>query len=236
MNNITIGNGLMAKAFINSSANNCLFFCSGVSNSNENNKDGFFREKKLLQGIISCHQNKIFIYFSSILAASEENAYYKHKLEMESIVSSSTPKYLILRLPQVAGRVLNNTLLPSFINDIYYGKIITIYKHAKRAIIDVDDVVKIVDFLIDQDINNEILNICPGYSFSPLELLELISIEMGVKLKYKIINKYSMQQCKSADILHNVDLPWLLDDSSKYLQSIVKKYTNEIINLITNKM
>lgn len=68
---------------------------------------------------------------------------------MEKLVSRHA-RYVIARLPQVAGTTLNpHTLLNFLHSHIVHGSKFPLYKNASRNIIDVDDAVSIVKYIIE---------------------------------------------------------------------------------------
>ncbi|MCQ9618252.1 NAD-dependent epimerase/dehydratase family protein [Paenalcaligenes niemegkensis] len=229
MGNKIIGNGMLAKAFMSSGSNKCLFFCSGVSNSNESKSSEFEREEKLLMKNLHDNESFCFVYFSSVLADHSKNDYYMHKAKMERLILDNSSNYLILRLPQVAGHVLNETLLPCFVKNIYTGNSFTVYKGAVRTIIDVDDVVKGFDWVFNMNFRNKILNLCPNYAFNPEELVKTIEKEIGRKAYYNVVDRNSIQLCQPNEVFKEMDF---LSENENYLEKVVKKYSSGIINLI----
>lgn len=145
-----VGSGLISSAFLRLSSeslkNDFVIFASGVSNSSENDVDGYLREQKLLEEIIKDSETPI-IYFSSVLASIVETPYYNHKLNMENILKNSSKEYLIFRIPQVVGFGGNKNTLLNFLKcSINTKQVIKTNKIVERAIVDVDDLVKIVDY------------------------------------------------------------------------------------------
>jgi hypothetical protein len=222
-----VGNGLLAKAFKNSNSDDCLFFCSGVSKSNEILLSEFERESTLLNETIERGENKCIVYFSSVLAPTEVNEYYIHKKKMEKLVTTKSKRYLIIRLPQVAGRVFNNTLLSNFIKNIYLEKKFEIYNNAPRTIVDVEDVVKIFDEIYKTHILNNILILCPSYYFQPIELVGIISMYLNKKADYSIIEKTSIQHCEPCVVVNRYQ--YMFGDLDKYLENVVRKYIDFIV-------
>lgn len=149
-----IGTGLLASAFEKSGSdelkNNYIVFASGVSNSSSNNVDDYIREKDLLNKIIE-ENKKPIIYFSSILTPIGNSPYYKHKLEMENIITTKCESYIIFRIPQIIGFGGNeNTLFNYLKTSIASGKQIVTNMFIERALVDVDDLVSIVDYCKDE--------------------------------------------------------------------------------------
>jgi hypothetical protein len=224
-----VGRGMLARAFGSNDLNECLFFCSGVSNSSEKNINEFEREKNLLIEKMYFHNDKCFVYFSSILSSSRSNEYYNHKFEVEEYISKNSKNYLIIRLPQVAGKVLNNTLFPFLVKSIYSGGILKIFTASKRAIVDVDDIYKGFNLIFKSGVRNKVIDFCPNYSFEPIELAQLISDYLKKDLNVEFIDYESIQECKPSKIVKEFNL---FDSKYVYLSKIVSKYTPEIIELI----
>src|SRR5690554_362741 len=228
MMNKTIGHGMLASAFEKSQSQDCIFFCSGVSNSSEMRSSEFDRERELLIKSLKKQHNETFVYFSSILAPSESNAYYKHKLEIEQYIAKNSKKYLILRLPQVAGVTNNKTLLPFFVQRINTGKTVSILRECSRSIVDVEDVVKGFDALYNKGLTNEVLDFCPDYTFHPIELAEIIAEYLKKDLRFKCVDGSSLQKCAPSAEVAQLNL---FNKKSKYLIQIVEKYADTIIRI-----
>ena len=94
MTNKIIGNGMLAKAFQNSSSNQCLFFCSGVSNSKERSKNEFDREIQTFKDHLDT--NYCVIYISSIQSPEINNPYFEHKIYMENWLNQKREGTLLL--------------------------------------------------------------------------------------------------------------------------------------------
>lgn len=225
MPNTVIGSGMMAQAFAKSTSDNCIFFCSGVSNSSETNDNEFLREIELFKNTIT---NNTVIYFSSYIAEKSTTPYALHKRNMENLIKASCHKFLIIRLPGVVGLTKNNTLISYFIKMILNNTTIKIQKNAKRHLIDVQDVVRIVDYLIELNHLNKTLSIGSSFSISPIEIIQIISNELNNdKVKYEIcdggINQYS-----NIDFIESI-LP--KDDvimQKSYNEELIKKYCKKI--------
>lgn len=235
MNNVIIGGGLLAKSFNSSKVSNCLFFCSGVSDSSEIRVEAFKREKKLLMNSINeANNNKLcFVYFSSVAAPFVDNKYFNHKINMENIIENNCQNYFIFRLPQVAGPVLNKTLLPTMIGNIYNHQHFKVFKNASRTIVDVEDIVELFEKIYNSCKKNKIINVCPGYSFKPEELVMMISEYLCIKPDYDLLDLGSEQLClldesDESKIVHDFFLP----KKENYLWQVVCKYTPKIIEII----
>lgn len=227
-----IGKGLLAKAFRSTKSDRCLFFCSGISNSNEVSDEAFKREESLLKENLELNTDKCLVYFSSILAPLEGNLYFQHKMRMEKLISVYSSNYLIFRLPQVAGEVLNTTLLATFTKNIYEGKLFTVHKNAERTIIDVDDIVKIFDIIYESKQKNKIINLCPNYTFKPENLINLISIFLQKEANFNVVDTGVKQYCPidEGDIGRLILKYFHAHDN--YLEKVVHKYVPKIVDII----
>lgn len=143
---LIIGRGMMAAAFKECGAGDhgLLIFASGVSNSAESDALRFAREAALLSETIAAHPDRKIVYFSSCAVGFLDTPYYRHKLAMERLVEQSADRYLVCRLPQVVGLTANTTLVSHIVRSIRACAAISVLPNARRSLIDVDDVVRIV--------------------------------------------------------------------------------------------
>lgn len=222
-----VGNGLIAKAFHDNYVNNddVLIFASGVSNSSNTDPNEFLREKNLLASFLS--EKKKITYFStcSIEDSSLINsAYVLHKLEMEQMVKSVND-YLIFRLPQLAGKTDNpNTLLNFLYYNIKNQKNIKIYRNASRNIIDIDDVQKIVSYIINENlINNSIVNIASPFNELVENLVTNFEVILRKKAIVELINKHSNYKIDSDLSRKYANMTGVIFDEN-YVFSVLNKY------------
>lgn len=221
-----IGSGLIGTAFRKLSSekllNEFIVFASGVSNSSEANTFGYDREKDLLLKTIQSN-NLPIIYFSSILSPISDLPYYKHKLYMEKLLQEHTKEYLIFRIPQIVGVGGNGNSLFNFLKDsILTGNVINTNETVERSIVDVDDLVRIVDW-------------CKNYrgilSLSKIEKIKVMSLcgMIGKTLdKQPIINITKNKEfgdwCYDNSDLINEALKELNIHKDKYTERLVRKY------------
>jgi nucleoside-diphosphate-sugar epimerase len=92
--------------------------------------------------------------------------YVEHKLAMEALVRAHAG-HLILRLPQVAGRTPNpHTLLNYLHARISRGERFTVWRHARRNVIDCDHVRSLACALIEDGVRRATLNIAAPESYA----------------------------------------------------------------------
>lgn len=230
MKNI-VGNGLIAKSFKKIDfSKSCLVLASGVSNSLVAADADFHREIELVCREITNNPDSIVLYFSTCSAYQrEQNDYVKHKLRMESLVASKASSFHIFRLPQVVGRVKNRTLVSFFVNSILNENHLTIQKNAKRTLIDVDDVARIVKKIVDNEIGiNTVQNLASSVSVSALNIACEISEILGCPLKYSPSDsgeEYTIDLRLLKDILGEDDLIF----SDNYWRHVLQKYVPLIV-------
>ena len=141
-----IGYRLMAMACRQIDSEDVLFFASGVSDSSETDSRAFKREEDLLRINIGKHYDKVFVYFGAIGGGKE---YLKHKDNMKSIVKSEAERHVILNLSQVVGwGGNNNNLFNSFRSLLINGEEIRCYRNCLRSMIDIEDVIYVLNYLI----------------------------------------------------------------------------------------
>lgn len=162
---MVIGKGLLARSFNKyRSLNTFLVFASGVSNSKSCGDEDFRRERDLLNASIENNPDKRIIYFSTSSVNEPDLAatpYIRHKIAMEELIQDQVLSYHIFRLSNLAGASDNpNTLLNFFYSCIAEGRSFELWKYSERNIIDVDDVFRVIDYILENDLFiNRVINI-----------------------------------------------------------------------------
>jgi nucleoside-diphosphate-sugar epimerase len=225
-----IGNGLIAQAFHRYIGDkNIIIFASGVSNSKSCTLSDCNREKLLLEKTFKSYGKQIlFVYFSSCSISNSNltnDAYHIHKKNMESMVYAHSNSNIIFRLPNVVGKIKNlNTLFYYLVNKIQLQEEFYLWSGAKRNIIDIDDVVSIATYIIDNNLfKNEITNIANLNDNTVDEIVYEISKYLGIKAKYSIVqcdDNYYIDTLKTKSIITNLDVSF----NSTYLENIIAKY------------
>jgi len=221
-----IGNGLLANAFKQNDNSKIIFFASGVSNSSENRKEEFERERILLYMTLKKNRDKKFIYFSTCSVYDESlscSQYVLHKKEMENLVSEMSNNYNIFRLPQVVGKTKAPILINFLFHCIMNEQKMKILNSATRNLIYVDDVVKVVnEILIKQNHKNTILNIASPFNLKVINIVQLIESIVNKKAVYDLIEGGSSMSIDIIEIIELQAYNEIFTDS--YIYDILKKY------------
>jgi nucleoside-diphosphate-sugar epimerase len=223
---MVIGDGSIATIFHKKYDSNqdYLIFASGVSDSNQKNNKEFEREKTLVLNSIEKYPESKFVYFSSIFVESIKNEYYSHKLEIENLIKTNCDIFLIIRLPQIISLSGNRkNLINLFVDSIKNNKEIIIYKNTFRSIIDIDDVFRVVDNVLDKCQNDtllfsgiesiEVINLCEKISKS-LSTPPVIRLVEGINSEFKLDNSKEIEKA-----IHECNI-----DKINYIDKILKKY------------
>ena len=225
-----IGSGLLAHAFapIYSERIDVCIYAAGVSNSSCTDIQEFEREKKRLTDALHTSGNvDAFVYFSTCSVAdpeSQNTPYVLHKLAMERLVELH-PRYLILRLPQVAGKTPNpHTLLNYLYARVSRSESFRLWSKARRNIIDVDDVAAISRQLLDMNpIRNVTINIASPTSYAMMDIVQAMEKAVGKRAFYEIVERGS-----GYPIDINTILPAINSAGVKfghdYLERVIHKY------------
>lgn len=174
-----VGRGMIARAFAAYDKDKeTVIFASGVSNSSEKKSLCFEREKNLLKESIAAYPEASLVYFGTCSVDDKEltkSAYVEHKIEMENIIQMYCKRYFIFRLTQVVGKSSSPTLINFFVEKIKSGESFSVWKNSTRNIIDVDDVFKIANYLIKNNLYvNEITNIAAPSCLSIFKIVTII--------------------------------------------------------------
>lgn len=225
---MVIGNGMIAKRFSGYTDKNITVFASGVSNSGETDSENFKREETLLRTALQ-YPAKTFIYFSSCDVDNpsvNSKPYYQHKLNMEKIVASIAQSYCIFRLPQVVGMHGNKNTLINFLMDrIESAESFEIWLGTEKNIIDIEDVYKIVDFIIENErCSNTVCNIINTKYVAVLDIVNIIEKKLDKKACYttrQLNTTYHYDSSCMEAILQEVDVAF--DD--EYFERLISKYS-----------
>jgi thymidylate synthase ThyX len=195
---VIIGNGMIAQQFAKGFANDqrTLIFASGVSDSSTTDQEYFTREEQLLEKSFKEHLQKTLIYFStcSIFDPTlQDAAYILHKKKMERLISSRWPSYLICRTTNIVGNTGNpHTLINFMYHRICSGATVEIWKHAKRNILDVEDLYTLVSGLLVRMAGSSLsINIFNPSWYSMPQIIETIEKHLRTRAICQYIDKGS---------------------------------------------
>lgn len=223
-----VGKGLLAHAFQPhfGETPDVIVFASGVSNSLETRPDEFARESNLLCQRLES-EAKRFIYFSSCgvtAAESELTPYMRHKRSMESLVLSVSHG-LVLRLPQVVGRTENHHTLTNFLRDhIVSGEHFTVWAHAERNLIDIDDIVKIaVRLAAEIPAEATAVSIAAARSLLMPEIVEIFERVLGNTANCSYVEKGTRMVIDTA-VAESLSAQLGIDLGDGYIERVITKY------------
>lgn len=222
-----IGNGLIAQSFIRYFGDdpNVIVFASGVSNSREFRNEAFLRERRMLVEALSRQQKLLYFSTCSIDDPELQNTpYVMHKKEMEALVCSVRGCY-VFRLPQIVGRTPNpNTLTNYLYRKIMSGDSFQVWRHAKRNLIDVDDVALIVSYLVRTSVvNRSAINIASPFSITIPYLISVFESVLGKKANYVLIDaggSYSIDSSLATEAASQLGINF----DSTYVERLIRKY------------
>ena len=229
---MVVGSGLLAAGFKNYCDNSeIIMFCSGVSNSLCTDEAEFIREVDLLNKIVSENINATIVYFStcSIYDASQNGSkYVEHKIRMETFIKKSCKKFKIFRLSNVVGQSKNkNTILNYLFNNIKSEKPFTLWKNSIRNLIDIEDVTKLVSYIIDNSLfENETINIANTESYAVLDIVHSIEKYIGIKGRFTLVDRgsaFNIDLSNIFPIIQKLNIGF----KSDYLHNLLKKYYSQ---------
>ncbi len=227
---MVIGSGLLAQAFALSFSHreDVCIYAAGVSNSGCTDVHEFARERqRLADALQQAKHVDVFVYFGTCSVADQEarnTPYVQHKLAMEQLVSAHS-RHMILRLPQVAGKTPNpHTLLNFLYARIARSEAFSLWKNAKRNIIDIDDVASIARQLIaDKTARNITLNIANPVSYPMADIVSAMESVVGKRAICKVVEQGSEYTIDISTILPYLDKA-AVKFSDDYLKQVTGKY------------
>lgn len=227
------GNGFIASNLKKLKTKKKIYiYAAGVSNSNSKKNHHYLREVSTIKKIVKkIDKNITFVYISSLSVENKKlqnNKYVKNKLKIEKIVKSNFIHYLIIRLPQVVGRSKNkHTLTNSIFHNIKKNEKFLLWKNAKRNILDIKDILKILDKYFRRNLNiKKTLNIYNPRSSSVIFILKTLGFILKKEVKFKLVNRENKNIILS-NIDNNTKLPKKLYtdiDNKNYVTNVLKRY------------
>jgi hypothetical protein len=226
---VIVGKGLLAQAFEPMFGNDpdVVVFASGVSNSLETHAAAFARERALLSRYLDAAPRRL-VYFGScgVIASTEGHTpYMEHKKTMEALVLAS-PGGLVLRLPQVVGPTNNAHTLPNYLRDrILAGEHFTVWEHAERNLIDIEDVARI-GFLIATELpvhRSNTVNIAAAQSVSVPAIVGMFERILAKQANYSLLPQGDPLPIDTA-IAVQMGARLGIDLGSGYIESVIRKY------------
>jgi nucleoside-diphosphate-sugar epimerase len=228
-----IGSGLMAQAFMTCShRENVCIYAAGVSNSRCIDPQEFLRERNRLSAALQQARHvDLFIYFGTCSVAdadTKSTPYVLHKLAMEQLASSHS-HHLIVRLPQVAGVTPNpHTLLNYLYAKIARSEAFSLWRDAKRNIIDVDDVASIVNQMItDNATQNITLNVANPVSYSITDIVSVMEGIVGKRAIYNVAERgseYPIGIYRMLTVVSKTSVKF----GENYLEQVIGKYYGKV--------
>ena len=225
-----VGTGLVARAFAQHAdvLGDVCVYAAGVSNSACTDVREFERERQRLDATFAAiPDSSLFVYFSTCSVedpAEQYSSYVQHKRIMETRVRNRN-RYLILRLPQLAGATPNpHTLLNFLYARIVRSERFSVWRGATRNIIDVDDVARIAcDLLLVEHVNGETINIANIAGSPILDIVAAMERATGHRAIFDIIERgsgYAIDVARSAA----ARLRCAVNFDAGYLERTLRKY------------
>lgn len=225
-NTIVIGNGMIASNFRDVKFNkSTLIFASGVSNSKETRNEEFSREKLLIERTLTNSENADFVYFSTTaLNFGVTSHYTEHKERMEALISKEVPRHFIFRLPQIVGLVQNSTLVSYLTRAIHEHQTLTLQKGAIRNLLDVVDLARITQLLVNKGAGLRATNnLASGSNIAVMKIVDEIFRISNSTCHFDCINSGD-DQSVSIDFLHSHLSPEDVIFLPAYWKTVLEKY------------
>ena len=203
-----------------------VVYASGVSNSQCRDEREFERERMLLESTLQSTRDRgCFVYFSTCSVDDPESAdtpYVRHKLQMEHLTRTH-PQHLVLRLPQVVGRTPNpHTLVNYLYARIARGERFSVWRRARRNVIDCDDVGSIAAALLATGLRRDTVNIANVRSYPILDIVETLERVAGGHAVYDIVERGGAWDIDVSRMIAVVGDVARFDDG--YLERVLRKY------------
>lgn len=233
LSKIIFGNGFIAKNIYRIKndiyKSNYVIYAAGISNSKIKLNKSFQKEITILKKFLKKNYNKKILYIStaSITDSSRNKSQYvKNKILIEGIIKKKIKRYIILRLPEIAGISKNkNTLINFLYNKVKFNKKFQLFINVKRNILDIDDVNKMLKkILMNKKIKNKTITLSNRYSISPIRIVKIIEKKLRKKANYNIyksnFQKWNLNYKKNKKYFIKANIKF----NQNYLTNVINKY------------
>ncbi|GAB3440769.1 NAD-dependent epimerase/dehydratase family protein [Streptomonospora sediminis] len=114
--------------------------------------------------------------------------YGRHKLALESVCAGSGARWLVLRLAHIVGAgQQRHQLLPSLTRQLLSGAV-TVHTGASRDLLDVHDMLRMLDHLLDGGIADQVVNLATGRPEAVSDIVDGLEERLGVSAERQRID------------------------------------------------
>jgi NDP-hexose 4-ketoreductase len=200
-----IGHGFLAQhlAGIADRHDGVVALAAGVSAANGTSAAQFARESDLLaRQLDRCATTGERLLFFSTASTGMYGAagngredepvtpgtpYGQHKRHLETVIRDSGVDCLVVRLAHVVGpNQPPHQLLPSLLTQVLAGDV-RLHEGARRDIIDVVDVVRLIDRLLGAQVSSDVVNVATGWAVPIEALVAHIETLLGRTATHRIV-------------------------------------------------
>lgn len=224
------GSGLVATAmrrFLQDAS--ATIYAAGVANSQCVDAREFEREQARLTAALESERDAgRFVYFGTCSQsdpAAAATPYGRHKQAMEDLVRERHARWLILRMPQVAGASPNpHTLLNYLYQRILRAERFRLQTNATRNVIDVEDAARIAgELVLVEGACHETVNIATPRSIPVLEIVGVVERLAGKRAVYESVDegaRYSIDVARVTPIADRLGIRF----DEGYLERTLRRY------------
>lgn len=244
-----IANGLRPIAHRHARA---VAFAAGVSRTDTTDAAEFGREADLLYATIRhcLADGRTLVYLSTASAAMYRDTvdsgredgpvfpgtpYGRHKLAMESVLTASGAAPLILRLAHVVGpNQPRHQLVPALLAQIRTG-LVTIFRGARRDLIDLRDAVSIIDLLLAREIRGEVVNVGSGEAVPIDAVVRHLERRLGATPEHQIVDAGASAHRVSTQKLYRlVPAARNVGFSPQYYRRVLDRYLGSLDSAVAS--
>jgi nucleoside-diphosphate-sugar epimerase len=239
-----VGRGFIAKSFqpLADHHPKVTVLAAGVSSTGGTSEEQFARERGLLAATIDqCrrHQHKL-VFFSTASAGMygtdngdgredgqvrPHTPYGRHKLALERMLAASDIDHVVLRISHLVGpNQRAHQLLPALIVQVRSGRV-RVHRGATRDLIDIADLVRLADGLLEIGLSREVVNIASGTQFPVEQIVDLIERAVATTTQREYTEPSGASSPVCVDKLRKL-LPDIVDPMfpAEYPRKILDKY------------
>ncbi|MGC7102893.1 NAD-dependent epimerase/dehydratase family protein [Amycolatopsis lurida] len=213
---------------------------AGVSSTRVRDDAAFSRERDLVHETVKrCARDGRTVVFLSTAShtmyglseiparedadVAPDSPYGKHKLGLEQVVAESGAPWLVLRLSHVVGAAQPaHQLLPAFINQVRRG-VVRVYRGAHRDLVDILDVVRAIDGLLEQRVRDEVVNVASGVPHPVPAIVREVERRLDLAPRHEVIDAPAITRVSIEKVCALLPALRSVSDES-YLTRVLDRY------------
>ena len=151
--------------------------------------------------------------------------YGRHKLSLEAVLRASEVDWLTLRLAHIVGAAQPPHLIWPALNAQVRSGSVTLYRDARRDLLDVRDLITALDGLLAAGVRREVVNVATGTQYRVESVVDGIEDRLGIRAERTTVDMPGSGSTIATAKLRSLVPEWAgIDFGQSYLDKLLDEY------------